>query len=344
MSRTNFLNRMRSGVRAFVEAFSENEAAADETGFDMPTAMGWSVSCADEAWMLTVDRILAEGVGGDDRTGTGTRAVFGNMLRVPLTRDGVDVLPVVSIKKTNHADAIAELQWMLSGSDSLVPLLQRGIHIWSEWPQAAYNKATGDSLTKKEFEQRVMEDEAFAAEWGVIDPCYGTQMRRYPTAEGPFDQMTQLIAEIRASASSRRLIWNLWMPSLTVVKGGTGLPPCHYEGQVSVKNGTLSLLVTMRSWDVGLGFAYNVAQYGWFAHLLARMTGNRPGELIMSSHDTHLYANHIDPIMTVLDRETRPDPRIVWNRTPSSLDDLSMDDFAVEGYEPQPFLKLPVAV
>jgi thymidylate synthase len=100
----------------------------------------------------------------------------------------------------------------------------------------------------------------------------------------------------------------------------------------------------MRSWDCGLGQPYNMAQYGWFAHLLARMTGNEPGDLVFVSHDTHLYANHLDPISTVLDRGTRPDPTITWKRIPRSLDDLSMDDFSIEGYDPQPFLRLPVAV
>jgi thymidylate synthase len=340
---TTFLDRMRNGMAAFRQAYAEN-ANDQPAATKLPGFIGLDATCADEAWLWTVRRILDEGIGGDDRTGTGTRAVFGSMVRMPLTRDGADVIPVVSIKKTNHRDAIAELQWMLSGSDSLVPLLKQGIRIWSEWPQAAYNKATGSELTKFEFEKRVMEDADFAAEWGVIDPCYGTQMRRYPTAAGPFDQMSQLIDEIRASPNSRRLIWNLWSPNLTVVKGGTGLPPCHYEGQVSVKNGVLDLIVTMRSFDVGLGWGYNTSQYGWFAHLLARMTGNRPGSLVMASHDTHLYANHIDPISTILDREARPDPTIAWNRTPTSLDDLSMADFVIQGYDPQPFLKLPVAV
>ena len=338
---TPFLQRMRNGLRGFAQGFNV-DAHSPTAG--TPSPIGWSVSCADEAWLLTVDRILREGVGGDDRTGTGTRAVFGHLLRMPLTRDGQDVLPVVSIKKTGYLDAIAELQWMLSGSDSLAPLLRRGIHIWTDWPKAAFERETGETLSRAEFEGRVLDDPAFAERWGRIAPCYGTQMRHYPTVEGPFDQMTQLVEEIRRNPTSRRLLWSLWQPSLTVVNGGTGLPPCHYEGQVVVKDGKLSLLVGMRSHDIGLGSSYNWSQYGWFAHLLARMTGNEPGDLVFASHDTHLYLNHIDPIRTVLDRPCRPDPVIHWNRTPSSFDDLSMDDFVVEGYDPQPFLKLPVAV
>lgn len=343
MSGQGFLARLKNGLSGFTHGFSRGPVPWPEPD-SIPVPLGYSVSCADEAWMMTVDRILEQGVGGDDRTGTGTRAVFGHILRLPLTRNGVDVLPVVSVKKTGFQDAIFELQWMLSGSNSLVPLLERGIHIWTDWPKAAFEKATGETVTRAEFERRVVDDADFAARWGVIDPCYGTQMRRFPTADGPFDQMSQLIEEIRANKSSRRLIWSLWMPALTVVKGGTGLPPCHYEGQVSVKDGRLSLLVTMRSWDCGLGQPYNMAQYGWFAHLLAKMTGNEPGDLIFVSHDTHLYANHLDPVASILGREARPDPTISWNRIPSSLDDLSMDDFVVEGYDPQPFLKLPVAV
>lgn len=338
---SRFLDRLKTAVMGFREGFAESDFSWDAPA---PKPLGYSVSCADEAWLTTINRIIEEGVGGDDRTGTGTRAVFGHILRIPLTREGRDVLPVVSIKKTGYMDAIAELQWMLSGSNSLVPLLRQGIHIWTDWPKAAYEKATGEVLDRKEFERRVLEDSEFASRWGMIDPCYGTQMRHYPTADGPVDQMSALIREIIENGSSRRLIWSLWHPSLTTVKGGTGLPPCHYEGQVSVKNGRLSLLVTMRSWDCGLGQPYNQAQYGWFAHLLARMTGNEPGDLIFVSHDTHLYANHIEPIVGILDRDARPDPVLTWKRIPKSLDELSMDDFEVTGYDPQPFLRLPVAV
>ena len=306
--------------------------------------IGFAVSNADEAWLATINRILDEGRSGDDRTGTGTASVFGHMLRIPLTRDGEDTLPVVAIKKTNWRDAIFELQWMLSGSNSLRPLLENGIHIWTDWPKAAYERETGNTLTRDEFERLVLKDDEFESKWGIIDPCYGTQMRHYPTSNGPFDQMTQLIEEIRRNPNSRRLLWNLWIPDFTIVQGGTGLPPCHYEGQVSVKDGVLSLIVTMRSWDTALGQPYNMAQYGWFAHLLARMTGNKPGDLIMASHDTHLYKNHIEAVTTVLDRSPQPDPIIRWNRTPESLDDLKMSDFTVEDYNPNPFLKLPVAV
>ncbi len=341
MKTNTFLRRLKTALMGFREGFAEEDFSWDAPS---PKPMGYSVSCADEAWLTTVDRIMEQGVGGEDRTGTGTRAVFGHILQIPLTRDGVDVLPVVSIKKTGYLDAIAELQWMLSGSNSLVPLLRKGIHIWTDWPKAAYERATGHVVDRNEFERRVLEDPEFAARWGVIDPCYGTQMRHYPTADGPVDQMSTLIQEIKDNGTSRRLIWSLWHPTLTTVKGGTGLPPCHYEGQVSVKNGRLSLLVTMRSWDCGLGQPYNQAQYGWFAHLLARMTGNEPGDLIFVSHDTHLYANHLDPIASILDRDPRPDPVLTWKRIPASLDDLSMDDFEVTGYEPQPFLRLPVAV
>lgn len=306
--------------------------------------IGFATNNADEAWLATINRIFAEGIDGDDRTGTGTASVFGNMLRIPLTRDGQDVLPVVSIKKTNWRDAIAELQWMLSGSNSLRPLLEQGIHIWTDWPKAAFEKTTGEVLSRDEFEWRIMKNDDFEQEWGLINPCYGTQMRHYETKNGPVDQMGALIEEIRHNPPSRRLIWNLWTPDFTTISGGTGLPPCHYEGQVSVKNGILSLLVTMRSWDCGLGQPYNMAQYGWFAHLLAKMTGNKPGHLVMASHDTHVYSNHIEPLRTVLDRPVQPDPVITWNRIPTSLDDLSMNDFSVDGYEPRPFLKLPVAV
>lgn len=336
----SFLDRLKYSLAGFRDGFANDRAEA-------PHPIGWSTSSMDEAWLATIHRILEEGHDTGDRTGTGTRTIFGNSVRIPVCEN---TLPVLSIKKTGYKDAIAELQWMLSGSNSLVPLLKQGIHIWTDWPLATYVKETGEQISRDEFEARILGDRAFAAQWGVIDPCYGIQMRAFPTEDGPVDQMQRLVDEIKNNPRSRRLVWSLWTPHMTTVAGGTGLPPCHYAGTVNVvdkKDGrgpVISLLISARSLDSALGMPYNLAAYGYFLHVLSAITGFALGEILFFSHDTHLYLNHINPIKAILDRPVRPDPSFHWIRKPESIDDLRMDDFVVEGYDPHPFVKLPVAV
>ncbi|AXK43719.1 thymidylate synthase [Erythrobacter aureus] len=305
---------------------------------NFPTAF----TSADEAYHYTVSRVLNLGQDRGDRTGTGTRAVFGHNVEIDLSGG---TLPVVSLKKTRYQDAIAELIWMLSGSNSLVPLIEQGIHIWTDWPLKAYNLETGENIGRDEFEARVLADPEFAEKWGTIAPCYGTEMRSFESSGGAvIDQFQQLVDEIKSNGESRRLIWSLWRPEFVTVKGGTGLPPCHFGGAVNVTNGELSIKLRLRSSDVGLGWPYNVAQYGYLLHLLAALTDNKPGMLVVDIDDCHIYQNHIDGMTEVLERECRTDPKFIWKRKPTSLDDLSLDDFEVVGYEPQGFIKLPVAV
>ena len=336
---TTFLSRMNAGVRAFRAAYKSPESEGGYT-YEPPKPMAWSYHNADEAWLATVDRIMSEGNDVGDRTGVGTRSVFGHGLKIPLTRDGRNTLPVVSIKKTGWKTAIGELQWMLSGSNQLQDLLKKNIKIWSEWPHAKYNAFNNENMSLADFEKRILESNSFAAAWGVIEPCYGTQMRNFAGR----DQMQMLVDGIKNNPSSRRLIWSLWEPEFISISGTSGLPPCHYRGAVNVVDGVLSLEVGMRSWDVGLGGPFNIAQYGWFAHVLAELTGNKPGDLLFFASDTHLYQNHIDILSGILDREPKPDPFFNWIKKPTSLDDLSVDDFSIEGYDPHPFLPMPVAV
>lgn len=298
----------------------------------------------DEAYRHTVTRVLEKGEDRQDRTGIGTRSVFGHSFELSLSEG---TIPVLSLKKTGYRDAIAELIWMLSGSNSIVPLLEQDIHIWTDWPLKAFNEATGENINRDEFEARVLGDSGFAMKWGIVSPCYGTEMRHYQSADGRvIDQMGQLIEAIKAEPTSRRLHWSLWRPEYVTVKGGSGLPPCHNRGTVRVSsNGTLSVKLSLRSSDVGLGLPFNTNQYGYFVHLLALLTGNRPGNLIIDLDDAHIYSNHIDPLQQVLSRHSRPDPHFKWKRKPSSIDDnLSVDDVEIIGYQPQGFIKLPVAV
>jgi thymidylate synthase len=298
---------------------------------------------SDEAYRYTVARILDQGDDRGDRTGTGTRSIFNHNIEIDLSGG---TLPIVSLKKTGYRDAIAELIWMLSGSNSLVPLIEQGIHIWTDWPLKAFNTETNENIGRDEFEARVLGDPAFAQKWGSIYPCYGTEMRHFQSADGKtIDQMSALISELKANPNSRRLVWSLWRPEFISIKGGTGLPPCHYAGTLRVRGDHIDAKVKIRSNDVGLGTPYNWGQYGYFLHLVAAIAGYKPGILVVDVDDCHLYNNHIEKIKMVLERESRPDPAIQWTRKPASFDDaLSLNDFEVVGYDPQPFIRLPVAV
>lgn len=303
----------------------------------------------DDAYRATIERILNHGVDKSDRTGTGTRSVFGNLVEIDMSQD---TLAVVSLKKTKWQDAINEMIWMLSGSNSLVPLLEKGIHIWTDWPMQAYLRETGEQVSRDEFEARILGDTAFAEKWGTIYPCYGTEMRAYQSSDGAvIDQMAQLVQAIKDNPNNRRLIWSLWRPEYVTIAGGTGLPPCHFQGSVNVSmnkdtgNIAISLAVSLRAHDIALGKPYNDCQYSYLLHLLSALTGYDVGTLQIYSMDCHLYSNHIEPLRAILDRESRPDPKFIWKRKPASLDDnLSIDDFDVVGYDPHPFIKLPVAV
>lgn len=298
---------------------------------------------ADDAYLQTVSRVLSTGDDRGDRTGTGTRSVFGHNVEIDVSDNS---LAVVSLKKTNYRDAIAEMIWMLSGSNSLVPLIEQGIHIWTDWPLKAFKNESGEDITRTEFENRILGDQSFAEKWGTIFPCYGTEMRAFQSLHAkPLDQMQMLVDEIKANPESRRLVWSLWRPEYINIRTGNGLPPCHFSGGVSIRNGKINLKARIRSNDVGLGTPYNYAQYSYLLSLLCVITGYSQGNLIIDVDDCHIYSNHIDGISAILEREVRPNPKIVWSRKPASLDDnLSLNDFEVIGYDPQPFIPLPVAV
>lgn len=298
---------------------------------------------ADEAYRYAVDHVMRHGVDRGDRTGTGTRSVFNLNFSIDMSQG---TLPVVSLKKTKWQDAIKEFIWMLSGSNSIVPLIKQGIHIWTDWPLAAYIRETGETISRDQFEARLLGDADFAAKWGIVYPCYGQEMRAYQSRDGAVvDQFGLLVDELKRNPESRRLEWSLWRPEYITIQNTTGLPPCHYAGALRAVDDTLDLKAKIRSNDIGLGQPYNVAQYGYFLQLLAAITGRKPGRLVVDIDDAHIYRNHLENLPRIFERASRPDPKFAWKRMPTHLDDnLSIDDFEVVGYEPQGFIPLPVAV
>ncbi|MDT7934277.1 MAG: thymidylate synthase [Sphingomonadaceae bacterium] len=283
-------------------------------------------------------RVWAEGDARTDRTGIGTRAIFGAMLRFDLS-DGT--VPLMTTKRVFWKVALKELIWFLSGETSIRPLIAQGVHIWTDWPMARHAKATGEQLTRDAFEARVMSDDAFAAEWGDLGPVYGYQWRRWPGPDGPIDQIAQLVRDLRETPTSRRLLFTGWnvadLPRMA-------LPPCHMTYQYFVENGRLHGLLFQRSCDLGLGFPFNIFEAALLVRVFADIAGLQPGSIAWMGGDVHLYENHAALAETQLAREPRPWPKLRLLARHERPEDYRFEDFAIDGYDPLPAISAPVAV
>ncbi|TWG89181.1 thymidylate synthase [Cupriavidus gilardii J11] len=245
-----------------------------------------------------------------DRTGTGTRSVFGYQMRFDL-REG---FPVVTTKKLHLKSIIYELLWFLQGSTNVKWLQENGVTIWDEW-------ADPD---------------------GELGPIYGYQWRSWPAPNGRhIDQIADLIAQIRANPDSRRLIVSAWNVSdIPRMK----LPPCHAFFQFYVADGRLSCQLYQRSADIFLGVPFNIASYALLTHMIAQQTGLDVGDFVWTGGDCHIYSNHEEQVRTQLAREPLALPRLKILRKPESIFDYRYEDFALEGYASHPAIKAPVAV
>ena len=293
-------------------------------------------------------RIWEEGDERLDRTGVGTRSVFGPQLRFDLSGGRV---PLLSTKRVYWKAAAREMLWFLTGDTNIRPLLQQGVTIWSDWPLAKYRQATGEDVSQEEFEARIIADEAFAKRWGDLGPVYGKQWVDWPTyqplGEGMFrqgpgvNQVAELVKSLRTNPGGRRHIVEGWN---VAELGQMALPPCHKTYQFHVAGDRLSCQLYQRSCDVALGLPFN-----WFgAALLTRMVATlvdlEPGELIWTGGDTHLYLTHADLVEEQLAREPAGEPTLEILRTPDSIFDYKFEDFEVRDYAPQGRLSAPVAV
>ncbi len=254
--------------------------------------------------------VLDSGVEKSDRTGTGTRSVFGYQMRFDLR----DSFPMVTTKKLHWKSIAHELLWFLSGSTNIGYLKENGVRIWDEW----------------------------ADENGDLGPVYGSQWRSWPTAEGEsIDQISQVIDQIKTNPDSRRLIVSAWnvaeVPNMK-------LPPCHAFFQFYVANGELSCQLYQRSADVFLGVPFNISSYALLVSMVAAVTGLKPGDFVHTLGDAHLYSNHLDQAKLQLEREPRPLPTLKIDRVPDSIFDFTFDDFQLLGYDPHPHIKAAVAV
>lgn len=284
--------------------------------------------------------IVENGAAHADRTGTGTRRVFGRQLRFDL-QEG---FPLLTTKRVWMHGVAVELCWFLSGGTNIRPLLQHGVSIWTDWPLKRYREATGDTISQDAFEEKILADENFAAEWGALGPVYGKQWRDFRGPNGPVDQIQRLVEGLRSNPASRRHIVSAWHPAQT---DDMALPPCHYAFQCFVDgepgDGRLSLMWQQRSVDSFLGLPFNIASYALLTHMLAQQADLTPHELIFTGGDCHVYTNHLDVVREQLSRDPYPLPALRLEPR-DSIFDYTVDDVHIENYQHHPALRAPIAV
>lgn len=257
-----------------------------------------------------LEHVYKTGVDKNDRTGVGTRSVFGYQMRFNLAEG----FPLVTTKKLHIRSIIHELLWFLSGSSNIKYLHDNGVSIWDEW----------------------------ADENGDLGPVYGVQWRSWPAADGrKIDQITNLVEGIKKNPDSRRHLVVAWNPA-EVDK--MALPPCHCLFQFYVANGKLSCQLYQRSCDIFLGVPFNIASYSLLTHMIAQQCDLDVGDFVWTGGDCHIYKNHFEQVELQLSRTPRAYPKLVIGRKPASIFDYKFEDFVIESYDPWPHIKAPIAV
>lgn len=285
-----------------------------------------------------MERVLREGSDKSDRTGTGTRSVFGHQMRFDLAEG----FPMITTKKLHLKSILHELIWFISGDTNIRYLCQNGVRIWDDWPFATYSKSADyDGIDIKEFAARIASDADFAAKWGDLGPVYGFQWRFWPGPNGPVDQLRDVLEGIRRNPDGRRHIVSAWNPGYI---DQMALPPCHAFFQFYVADGKLSCQLYQRSADIFLGVPFNIASYALLLHMMAQDLGLQVGDFVHSLGDAHIYSNHTDQVRLQLSRDLRPLPTLSLNPSVKSLFDFRYEDVELVGYDPHPHIPAPVAV
>lgn len=285
-----------------------------------------------------MDRVLREGIDKSDRTGTGTRSVFGHQMRFDLAEG----FPMVTTKRLHLKSILHELIWFISGDTNIRYLCQNGVRIWDDWPFATFSKSADyDGIDMKEFAARIAADAEFAAKWGDLGPVYGYQWRFWPGPNGPVDQLRDVLEGIRRNPDGRRHIVSAWNPGYI---DQMALPPCHAFFQFYVVDGKLSCQLYQRSADIFLGVPFNIASYALLIHMMAQDLGLEVGDFVHTLGDAHIYSNHMDQVRLQLSREPRALPTLKLNPSVTSLFDFRYEDVELVGYDSHPHIPAPVAV
>lgn len=274
-------------------------------------------------YLTLMQHVLEQGTDKADRTGTGTRSVFGYQMRFDLSAG----FPLVTTKKCHLRSIIHELLWFLAGDTNIQYLQDNGVSIWNEW----------------------------ATESGELGPVYGAQWRSWPTPDGQhIDQISEVIAQIKSNPDSRRLLVSAWNPSVLPVSGNSprenaalgrqALPPCHTMFQFYVADGKLSCQLYQRSADIFLGVPFNIASYALLTMMVAHVCDLEVGDFIHTLGDAHLYSNHFDQAKEQLSREPFARPTMVLNPQVKDIFAFTFDDFDLQNYQAHPHIKAPVAI
>jgi thymidylate synthase len=269
-----------------------------------------SIFPAMRQYLDLMQKVLDEGAPKTDRTGTGTRSIFGHQMRFDLSAG----FPLLTTKRLHIRSIIHELLWFIRGDTNIAYLKEHGVSIWDDW----------------------------ADRNGDLGPVYGAQWRSWPARDGStIDQLAMVISALRSNPDSRRLIVTAWNPA-DVER--MALPPCHCLFQFYVARGRLSCQLYQRSADIFIGVPFNIASYALLTHMVAHVTGLKPGEFIPTFGDAHLYSNHLEQAREQLKREPLALPRLIIRRDVRTIDDFRFEDFEVAGYQSHPHIAAPVAV
>jgi thymidylate synthase len=272
--------------------------------------MNAALNPADATYHALLRHVMEHGVTKSDRTGTGTRSVFGYQMRFDLAHG----FPLLTTKKLHLRSIIHELLWFLQGNTNIAYLRENGVTIWDEW----------------------------ADDQGNLGPVYGHQWRSWPTPSGQhIDQIAEVVAQIKSNPDSRRLIVSAWnvaeIPNMA-------LAPCHALFQFYVANRALSCQLYQRSADIFLGVPFNIASYALLTMMVAQVCGLKSGEFVHTLGDAHIYSNHFEQVATQLERASRQVPVMHLNPSVADIFSFQFEDFALEGYDPHPAIKAPIAV
>ncbi|WP_431799186.1 thymidylate synthase [Halobacillus andaensis] len=315
----------------------------------------------EENYLKLCRDVLNTGTVKGDRTGTGTKSLFGYQMRFDLEKG----FPLLTTKRIPFRLIVSELLWFIKGDTNIRYLLKHNNNIWNEWAFQSYIESEeykGPDMTDfgrrsqqdqefnaqykeqmDKFKEKILNDEAFSKRFGDLGAVYGKQWRAWQTSRGEtIDQLKDVIENIKNNPDSRRHVVTAWNPE--DVPSNMALPPCHMMFQFYVADGKLSCQLYQRSADIFLGVPFNIASYALLTHLIAKECGLKAGEFIHTLGDAHVYSNHVDQINKQLAREIKQAPSLWLNEEKESVFDFGMEDIKIENYEPHPGIKAPVAV